>query len=404
MEIEEKLHWFKHYIRYVFIRFGKDRCPSIAAELTVTTLLSLVPFLTVIFTFLSLFPQFQTMAADVQGWLFQNFIPESNQIIQKYLNEYVQNTKGLTSVGVIFLVVTSLLMMRTIDRSFNAIWQVKKKSSPVRVFLVYWAVLTMGPLLLAISLAVSSYFASLPLISEVVKSDSAWFKRGVPMLMAFVAFTVMYIAVPNRKVKISHAAIAASVTAILFELAKWGFGLFVKKFSTYQLIFGALASVPLFLIWIQLSWMIVLFGAQICHALEVFQVDADREASHPFVLAARILKLLVASQSRREVVDLDVLQEYLPRVRRDKLVKVIERLIDAKLIIELEGGGYSLAGDSQTYQLADIVRAGIQELPDEAALNRLQREDAELAERISQGREALLAKLSDPLVCESNRG
>jgi membrane protein len=295
-------------------------------------------------------------------------------------------------------------MMRTIDRSFNAIWQVKKKSSPVRVFLVYWAVLTMGPLLLAISLAVSSYFASLPLISEVVKSDSAWFKRGVPMLMAFVAFTVMYIAVPNRKVKISHAAIAASVTAILFELAKWGFGLFVKKFSTYQLIFGALASVPLFLIWIQLSWMIVLFGAQICHALEVFQVDADREASHPFVLAARILKLLVASQSRREVVDLDVLQEYLPRVRRDKLVKVIERLIDAKLIIELEGGGYSLAGDSQTYQLADIVRAGIQELPDEAALNRLQREDAELAERISQGREALLAKLSDPLVCESNRG
>jgi membrane protein len=404
MEIEEKFHWFKHYIRYVFARFAKDRCPSIAAELTVTTLLSLVPFLTVIFAFLSLFPQFQSMAADVQGWLFQNFIPESNQVIRKYLNEYVQNTRGLTSVGVIFLVVTSLLMMRTIDKSFNAIWQVKKKSSPVRVFLVYWAVLTMGPLLLAVSLAVSSYFASLPLISEVVRSDSAWFKRGVPMIMAFVAFTVMFIAVPNRKVNMRHAAIAAAVTAILFELAKWGFGVFVQKFSTYQLIFGALATVPLFLIWIQLSWMIVLFGAQICHALDVFQIDADREASHPFILAARILKLLVEYQSRREVVDFDVMQRHFPRVRRDKLVKVIEKLVAAKLIIELEGGAFSLVGDSQTYQLADIVRAGIQELPDEVALERLSQEDPELAQRLLQGRDALLAQLSDPLVGESSRG
>lgn len=404
MEIEEKLQWFKQYIQYVFVRFGKDRCSSIAAELTVTSLLSLVPFLTVIFALLSLFPQFQTMGADVQGWLFQNFIPESNQTVQKYLNQYVQNTQGLTSVGVVFLVVTSLLLMRTIDKSFNAIWQVKKKSSPVRVFLVYWAVLTMGPLLLAMSLAVSSYFASLPLISDVVKSDSILFKRGLPMFMAFIAFTVMFIAVPNRKVKVTHAAIAAVVTAILFELAKWGFGVFVKKFSTYQLIFGALAAVPLFLIWIQLSWMILLFGAQVCHALEVFQADADREASHPFVLAARILKLLVQSQSHREVVDMVVLQSYLPRVRLDNLAIVVDKLIAAKLIIELEGGGYSLAGDSQSYQLADIIRAGIQELPNETVLSRLREVDEELAERIAQGREALMAKLSDPLANEQNLG
>ncbi|WP_144393440.1 YihY family inner membrane protein [Pleionea sediminis] len=402
--MEEKLVWLKQFIAFTFDRFGKDHCRTIAAELTVTSLLSMIPFLTVVLALLSLFPQFQEMEADVQQLIFTNLMPESSQTVENFINKAIKNTQGMTLVGAVFLLVTSMMLMHTIDQSFNKIWQVKKKSSPVRVFLVYWAVLTMGPLLLAMSLAVSSYFASLPLVSDVVQSKNSIMARIIPLFMAFVAFTVMFIAVPNRRVKIKHAAIAAIFTAFAFELVKYGFGLFVKTFSTYQLIYGALASVPLFIIWMQVSWMILLIGAEICHALGVFQPESKKVASHPFVLAARILKLLVNSQAHREVVDMKRIQQELPNVQLDSLAKVIDRLEKANLIIELDGGGFTLSGDSQSYQLSEIIEAGIVELPDEKAIERLAQDDKELADRIAVGRSALIKKLSDPLVAEPNQG
>ncbi len=401
--MEEKLVWLKQFVAFTFDRFEKDHCRTIAAELTVTSLLSMIPFLTVVLALLSLFPQFQEMEADVQQLIFSNLMPESSQTVQTFINSSIKNTQGLTTVGAIFLLVTSMMLMHTIDSSFNRIWQVKKKSSPVRVFLVYWAVLTMGPLLLALSLAVSSYFASLPLVSDVVQDKNSLLSRLIPLVMAFTAFTVMFIAVPNRRVKIKHAAIAAIFTAIAFELVKWGFGLFVKKFSTYQLIYGALASVPLFIIWMQASWMILLIGAEICHALDVFQLKEKKASSHPFIVAARVLKLLVNSQAQRELVDFKRIQRELDNVQIDTLMYVVEKLSHAKLISELDGGGYTLAGDSQSYQLSEIIEAGIQELPDENTIQLLSEVDKELAELISQGRSALMNKLSDPLVAESNR-
>ncbi|WMS87421.1 YihY family inner membrane protein [Pleionea litopenaei] len=402
--MEEKLVWLKQFVLFTVERFSKDRCPSIAAELTVTSLLSLVPLMTVIVALLSLFPQFQSMESEVQGFIFRNLMPESSEAIQTYVNQYVKNTQGLTSVGTVVLVLTSLMLMRTIDKSFNHIWQVKTKAAPVRVFLVYWAVLTMGPLLLAFSLGVSSYFASLPLVSDVVHQQANLINRIIPMAMAFIAFTVMFIAVPNRSVKIKHALVAALITSLLFELAKYGFGVFVKQFSTYQLIFGALAAVPLFLIWMQLSWMILLIGAEICHALGVFQAENNRQISQPFVVAARVLKLLVIAQRSRQAVRLEDLQDQLPQVRLDTLSQVLGTLINAKLVLVMDNEIYSLSGDSSSYQLADILNSGITDIPDQMALQELSEDDAELAEAIKQGRQALLAKLSDPLVNAPNQG
>lgn len=401
--MEEKLNWLKQFVNFVGYRFGRDRCPSIAAELTVTSLLALVPLLTVIFSLLTLFPQFQNMEAQVQSWLFENFIPESSQAIEGYLNRYINNTRGLTFLGMTVLIVTSLMLMRTIDKSFNHIWQVKQKNSAVRVFLVYWAVLTMGPLLLAASLAVSSYFASLPLISDVVKFEGGIIKRGVPLLMTLIAFTVMFIAVPNRRVSIRHAIIAAVITAIMFETAKIGFGIFVQKFSTYQLIFGALAAVPLFLIWVLLSWMILLMGAEICHALEVFQPKEQNDSGHPFIIASRVLKLMIQWQQQRRFVDTQALSSAMPRVRTDDLAHVLERLQSANLIVAVENGGYSLVGDSQDYRLSDLLNAGIQDIPDQKTLDLLAKTDEDLAAKIAAGRQALVERLNDPLGDAPNR-
>ncbi|NVJ50197.1 MAG: YihY family inner membrane protein [Gammaproteobacteria bacterium] len=401
--MEEKLNWLKQFSLFTLSRFAKDRCPSIAAELTVTSLLSLVPLMTVIVALVSLFPQFQTMETEVQSFIIQNLMPESGETLQRYVNQYVKNTQGLTTIGFIILVITSLMLMRTIDKSFNHIWQVKTKPAPVRVFLVYWAVLTMGPLLLAMSLAVSSYFASLPYVSEVVIQQNSTIKQLVPMVMAFVAFSVMFKVVPNRPVKFRHALVSAAITSVLFELAKMGFAVFVKQFSTYQLIFGALASVPLFLIWMQLSWMILLVGAEICHALGVFQPRDNRQISQPLIVAARILKYLAQAQQNRQAVTLDDLQQMANSVRLDSLSKAMAQLISSNLVLVMDNESYTLTGDSHDYRLADLVEAGFTDIPSAAALAELARVDAELAEQLSAARQALLKELSDHLVVEPNQ-
>lgn len=401
--MEEKLNWLKQFSLFTLSRFAKDRCPSIAAELTVTSLLSLVPLMTVIVALVSLFPQFQTMETEVQSFIIQNLMPESGETLQRYVNQYVKNTQGLTTIGFIILVITSLMLMRTIDKSFNHIWQVKTKPAPVRVFLVYWAVLTMGPLLLAMSLAVSSYFASLPYVSEVVIQQNSTIKQLVPMVMAFVAFSVMFKVVPNRPVKFRHALVSAAITSVLFELAKMGFAVFVKQFSTYQLIFGALASVPLFLIWMQLSWMILLVGAEICHALGVFQPRDNRQISQPLIVAARILKYLAQAQQNRLAVTLDDLQQMANSVRLDSLSKAMAQLISSNLVLVMDNESYTLTGDSHDYRLADLVEAGFTDIPSAAALAELARVDAELAEQLSAARQALLKELSDHLVVEPNQ-
>ncbi len=392
--LEEKLLWLKDFTTYLIRRFHQDKCPSIAAELTVTTLLSLVPLLTIIFTLLALFPQFQSLSGDIKQLILSNVIPEQTQAIESKITEYIGNTKGLTWIGGFFLVITSLMLMRKIDQSFNQIWQVKRVGSRVRVFLVYWAVLTMGPLLVAMSLGISSYFASLPLISDVVNESTAIIKRGLPILLTFIAFTIMFIVVPNRRIRLKHAATAALVTALLFETAKWGFGVFVREFSTYQLIFGAVAAVPLFLIWILLSWMIILFGAEICHGLDVFQPHKGKDADNEFLIAARILKYLIEAQKNKQLVTKEHLQQNLNNVTKDDLSHVLDKLVQTKLILLLDSGGYSLSGDSKDYQLSDIFHAGIRHFPDLETIQCLQKTDSELLTKLETSYDALITSLN----------
>ncbi|MEE4243794.1 MAG: YihY family inner membrane protein, partial [Kangiellaceae bacterium] len=360
--MEAKLKWLSGFSLFVLGRFDKDRCISIASELTVTSLLALVPLLTVSYALLSVFPLFQDMESQIQYLIFNNFIPESSLTIQSYINQYVKNSEGLTSIGFLVLLLTSIMLMRTIDRSFNLIWQVNQLRSPVRVFLVYWAVLTLGPILLAASVLLSSYFASLPLLAEVVNEQSQWLKRGLPFLLENIAFLVMFIAVPNRRVEFKDAAIASLITAVLFELAKSLFAIFVQKFSSYQLVFGAIASIPLFLLWVQFSWMIILLGAEICHALDVF-VAQRRKLSQPFILAARVLKLMIEAQQSRQLVTYTSIQKQLYPVRNDRLLQVIQQMHAAGIIKLVDGEELLLRGDSDSYTYLDIYQAGFVQLP-----------------------------------------
>ena len=299
--MEDRLNYAKVFLLELFTRFQQDKCSSVAAELTITSLLALVPLTTLVFALLALIPNFEDMALKLQQYLFAYFIPASGESIQNYLIEFVEKAKSMSGVGFLMLFITALMMMRTIDKSFNHIWKLKKEQSKVRTFLVYWAVLTLGPIALGASIVITSYINSLPIINEVVAENSVWFKNILPLLMASIAFTVMYYVIPNRKILIKHALGSAFIAALLFEIAKSGFGLFVKYFSTYELVFGALAAIPLFLIWIYVSWNIVLFGAEVCFGLsnnEFKQVSPTLGHSNKIIRRFLAVSSLIDSQSR----------------------------------------------------------------------------------------------------------
>ncbi len=246
-----------------------------ASALSFSTILALVPLLAVVFSALSLFPIFETWSGAIQDFIYRNFLPALGDQVQQYLQEFSANTGQLTLWGLIFLLVTSLTLLATIEDAFNEIWQVKSgRSIGIRI-LVYWAMLTLGPILIAASLSMSSYLLSASILQEpgIVTSLKTQLLSFLPFILELVAFVLFYLAVPNCEVRFKHALIGGVMAALLFELAKFGFTQYLLRVTTYQLIYGALAALPVFLIWIYLSWLVVLIGAYITAAFG----DPNRE-------------------------------------------------------------------------------------------------------------------------------
>ena len=386
--MQENLLYWKSFIDYVVSRFRTDKCSSVAAELTFTSLLALVPLTTVVFSLLALVPDFQSMAGQLQTMMFEYFVPATGESVQGYLTEFVGKAKSMSGVGFIMLVVTALLMMRTIDRSFNNIWQIKSKKSILRTFLVYWAILTLGPILLGTSLVISSYLKSLPLLSNVVQQSSSWATVGLPMIMETITFALMFFVIPDRKVLFKHALIASSICAVFFEFAKSGFGIFVEYISTYQVIFGALATIPLFMIWIYLSWSIVLFGAEICHGLFAFQVNQREEQSHPFIQLIRILILLHEKQRIGKTISEENIEFNEDWGGKEAAVFWLEKLIDFGVVAKLQDQSYCLKlnGEDINYQL--VYEVASNQIP-----NRLQVQASDLPAAIQSEIVDLSSKL-----------
>ncbi len=363
----------KSFISHLLKQFKQDKCTSVAAELTVTSLLAIVPLTALIFALLSLIPDFQDHALKLQQILFQYFVPTTGESVQNHLTEFVDKTKSMSLVGFIMLVVTALLMMRTIDISFNNIWKIKRDKTLIQTFLVYWAVLTLGPLLLGSSLLITSYLQTLPLISNVVEDNSRWLTLGLPFVTEVLTFSLMYFVIPNRKIAIKHAFYAALLATLLFEIAKTGFAIFVEYFSTYQVIFGALATIPLFLIWLFLSWNIVLFGAEFCHALVSFGVEKDKKYSHPFILLASILIILSRAQVEGKSVSLEKLLKEIGFSSNDALNQLLEKLIALGLVAQLTDLSYCLILNSDSIEFNHLYQLSDRRLPskDEVLSSRL---------------------------------
>jgi membrane protein len=263
----------------MFHQFVKRRGLQTASSLAYTTLLSLVPLIAVMFSFFGNLPVFKDINEIIQEFVFNNLVPAFGQTVKDYLIDFSIKASKLTTTGIIILVIIALMLMATIDTALNNIWNITSRRKPLARFLIYWSILTLGPILLGIGLYSTSYLLSLPVIDSV--DTSLRLKTRVLIFIPFftttIAFSLLYILVPNCYVSRRNALIGGITAALLFEIAKYMFGIFVKAVPTYEMIYGALAVMPMFLIWIYLSWVIVLLGAQVAYSLSVFRLETGEK-------------------------------------------------------------------------------------------------------------------------------
>lgn len=348
------------FFLFVLQRFFSLRCTETAASLSYTSLLSLVPLLAVVFAGFSSFAVFQELFAEIQHFVFTNFVPSSSEQIQEYLNTFVGKASRLTLVGLIGLFVVALLLMWQIDKALNYIWGVNKAKNLLRTFLTYWAVLTLGPVLMGISLMVTSYIVSLPLISDA--ADTIGVKRHmlfmIPLVMTLFVFTLIYQIIPNTRVMFLHA-LAGGVTATLFfELAKKGFALYVSYNTTYSSLYGALATVPIFLIWIYISWLVTLFGAVTTRSMSLFDFSLNKHtySVHRFLSAFHILRVLSNAAQNGQALAHEIFHgdNYL---RNEKyLDEILYELEESDWILQTDSDLWALARDLDNVTLWELYQ------------------------------------------------
>lgn len=261
------------FTRFTWLRFVDDKCFETAGALSYTTLVSLVPLTVAVFAILSAFPVFAEWRGSLANYAFQNFVPATGIKIQEYMLAFADKASQLTGISILVMLFSAVSMMVSIEDRLNRIWRVRKPRGWGSRLLLYWAALTLGPILVVGGLVLSSYLTALPMLHEA--ADQIATQGGLlnllPFVITFITLVLMYTMVPNRRVSWRHAAIGALLGAILFEIARWGFTEFIRNAPTYEEIYGALAAIPIFLLWIYLSWIIVILGASIAASISAFE-------------------------------------------------------------------------------------------------------------------------------------
>lgn len=256
-----KINGLGKLIKTVGQKFYMEGYFGRAASLAYTTLFSLVPLLAVSFAIFAAFPVFNDISAKIQQLIFDNFVATSAQTIHDYIFSFISQTAHLSVIGMIFLLVTAVLLVFSMESTFNAIWKVQERRHGGAAFLLYWGIITLIPIFVAMIAMILSSVMEFPLLEvPVVKIIML---IVLPYVATFIAFFLLYFALPNCKVPLGSAALGGLVATILFGFAKYGFAIYVTTFANYKLIYGALAIVPIFLMWLYIVWLIILFGAVI---------------------------------------------------------------------------------------------------------------------------------------------
>ncbi len=334
--------------------YNDKGCRQQAAALTYMTLFAIVPTMTVVFTMFSLFPAFDGLSGQLQSFVFRHLLPDSGLEIRTYVQQFTDQARQLTGPGLIMLAATAYLMIKNIEHTFNSIWGVSEARKGLSNFLLYWAILSLGPLMLGIGLAMSTYLLSLRFFSDegVLQGFMPVLLGYAPWLLTSGAFTLLFAAVPNCRVPVRNALLGGVLTAICFELFKDLFGWIVSK-SAFTAVYGAFAIVPLFLLWIYILWMIVLAGAVFVRTLSVFSGPA-KGATYTELIAA-LLVLWRFRQCQRTGLgarDHQLLSVGIPAQQWQRLRRALLR---HHIISVTREETYVLSRDLSTFTLRDLA-------------------------------------------------
>ena len=359
MAIKETWADLGHFLSFLYARFKQDRYHEMAASLTFTTLLSLVPLITIALSLSTAFPVLAGFVVQLKSFVLNNMPAETGAvIISTYMEQFAQSATKLTAVGIILLAFTAMLIMITIDDAFNKIWRVSRRRTLMMRLLTYWAVLTLAPLLFGGSLSLTSWLvAATTGNASQVSTFGMIMLRVVPALLITLGFTLLLRVVPNRYVPIRHALVGAVVAALTLEYMNRTFAFYIANFTTYQVIYGAFASIPIFLLYIYLSWMTVLLGALIAASMSHWNGGSIAPPSPTAQLyyALRVLKMMSDGLRNGSVVSLPVLSRHL-RIGFDPLIEILEKLAQVNIVRKLSQHGWSMIRDAKHIQARELLQ------------------------------------------------
>ncbi len=253
------------FCKLIWRRFLTERCWRMAAGLSYTSLLAIVPLSAIAFSMLTAFPVFEGVRERLQSTVFTNFLPSSAEALSGYLDLFITNTTSLSAVGIVALAATAILLLGTIESDLNAIFRARKQRPLIPRLLVFWGMITLGPLLLGASFSLTTYLfiATEWMGLDLFTGPLGLMGRFIPTALIIFGLTIFFMIIPNKQISLRSAIIGGTLSGILFVLLRNVFGWYVATFPTYQNVYGTLSVVPIFLIWMYLSWSIVLLGAVI---------------------------------------------------------------------------------------------------------------------------------------------
>ena len=397
--------WLFYFSRFSVRQFYRQRGLQIASSLAYATLLALVPMVTVMFGFLGGLSVFENMGEAIQTFIFNNFAPAFGDSVREYLNDFSAKASRLTTTGIVILVVIALMLMSTIDGALNTIWHVRRRRNPVARFLVYWAVISLGPILLGIGLVSTSYLFSTELVSEVDVSLGLDIRSRLlswlPFLTTSVAFTLLYVLIPNCYVSRRNALIGGVIAAILFELAKFGFGNYVTSVPTYQAIYGAIAIIPMFLVWMYMSWVIVILGAHITFCLSAFRMEFEQSATTgsdwTFIDAYLLICALWSAQKKGLPLASSTMKQYGIKLPQFQVSEIMQLLEAENWVRGSAGGAWILSRDLAEVSLMDFYQLIPRRLPTNDSLHKQNHWTGQLQPLLAAQNENLENLLQVPL-------
>ena len=263
--------------RFVISRIQTDNILRVASSLSYTSLIALVPLIAIGLAVFSAFPVFIEIKAQLQDTIVQNLVPSIGKEISLYFNEFISATAKLTTVGVVGIAVTAILLLSTIENSFNYIFKVYKPRSIKTKITLYWTIITLGPLLYGVGFSLRGYFYTLQKFMPESMGTDYFLSTMLPNLLTLGSIMMVYILVPNKKVKFMHAFVGAIIASIAFFIMRKFFGTFIASSVAYTTLYGALAAIPLLLVWLYFTWAVVIFGAAVTAALGEYKENMEEK-------------------------------------------------------------------------------------------------------------------------------